>query len=160
MTISIDPRVQLDPADEDLLRAIGHDVYVSSGYAFFSTSKTGPVQVHRFLVGDEIPPDGVFHVDHINGDRLDNRRSNLRVVSPQVNQINRKHLNRNNTSGHRGVSRHPRKGAAKTWRASITVNGKHLHLGVFATLEEAVAVRRAAERVHFPEECPIPEVSA
>ena len=84
-------------------------------------------------------------IDHINGDRLDNRIENLRAVTANQNQHNRK-LNSNSTSGFKGVS------WCKTqnnWRASIKLEGKAIELGRFNTPEEADAVvRKAREELH------------
>lgn len=55
-------------------------------------------------------------VDHINGNCRDNRKENLRVVSPSVNLLNRKHLNRDNKSGYHGVCWHKED---KKWRTDI-----------------------------------------
>lgn len=120
----------------------------TNGYVYFSVWKDGkshPRTLHGLLTR---PPRG-SHTDHINGDKLDNRRGNLRVVTPSRNQVNRKRLNRNNTSGVRGVAR-----AFGKWRAQITVNRKNHHLGLFASKEEAIAARREAELEHYGEFCP------
>jgi hypothetical protein len=126
----------------------------SNGYVYFSVWKDGrsfPQTLHGLLMKT---PTGM-HTDHINGDKLDNRRSvNLRVVSPAINQINRRHVNRNNSTGIRGVSYCPRLSPSNPWRAQITVNRKNLHLGLFATREEAVTARKDSEREHYPEMCP------
>jgi hypothetical protein len=152
----IDSRVKLDPEDIERFRAIGHAVYVTNGYAWISTVDTGPVAVHQ-IVMDRVGKhgDGLV-IDHINGDRADNRKANLRVVPDLVNQINRHTLNRNNTSGHRGVAPFS-KSRTKPWRATISVDRRQVHLGLFATVEEAVAARRAAELEYFGELCPVPE---
>jgi hypothetical protein len=124
-----------------------------NGYVYYSTWEQGksiPRTLHGLLM--QAPPG--THVDHVNGDKLDNRRCNLRVVSPQRNQVNRKRLNRNNTSGVRGVSRRSHLSATRPWLAQITVNRKNVYLGVFATQEDAVAARRAAELEYFGELCP------
>jgi hypothetical protein len=120
----------------------------SNGYVYYSVWQDGrsqPYTLHAFLMD---APAG-SHIDHINGDKLDNRRANLRVTTPQINQLNRKALNRNNQSGVRGVGR-----LGSRWRAQITVNRKNHHLGMFATMEEAIAARRAAELEHYGELCP------
>lgn len=85
-----------------------------------------------------------LQIDHINGDRRDNRPSNLRLATNTENLQNRRGLSSNNTSGYRGVywSR-----AAKKWVASIRVNRKNHHLGCFIELEDAAAARKKAERV-------------
>ena len=84
-------------------------------------------------------------IDHINGDRLDNRIENLRAVTANQNQHNRK-LNSNSTSGFKGVSWCKRD---NKWKATIKLEGKRINLGRFNTIEEADAVVRAArEELH------------
>lgn len=84
-------------------------------------------------------------VDHINGDRSDNRISNLRLATNSENLCNRRKP-RNNTSGYKGVSWIKRYGA---WQATIRVKGKNKNLGLFATREGAAdAYRQAALRYH------------
>jgi hypothetical protein len=95
-----------------------------------------------------------MHVDHVNGDKLDNRRTNLRVVTNAQNQINRHALNRNNKTGLRGVNYTPHLSPSKPWRAQITANRKNVHLGLFATRDEALVARRQAERELYGEACP------
>lgn len=80
-------------------------------------------------------------IDHINHNREDNRIVNLRVVSNHTNMKN-KSLYTTNTSGHSGVEPH-----GKNWKARIGVNGTKILLGVFITFEEAVAARKAAEKL-------------
>jgi hypothetical protein len=72
-------------------------------------------------------------IDHINGDPLDNRWSNLREATQSQNNWNTR-LSRNNTSGYKGVSWH--KGERK-WDATIMAYGKSHFLGRFKTKEEA-----------------------
>lgn len=74
-------------------------------------------------------------IDHINGDRSDNRIVNLRAATPQQNQANRA-ISKNNSSGYKGVRRY-RYVVNKPWNASITVNRKPRSLGYFASPEEA-----------------------
>ena len=83
----------------------------------------------------------VDQIDHINGEVADNRIENLREVTNQENNKNRK-LPCNNTSGVMGVSWD--KGTAK-WCAQITVDGKNRHLGRFNRIDEAAAARAKAE---------------
>ena len=139
---------------DDSPRVSGLTLYLgTNGYVYFSTWSDGhsqPRTLHGFLMA---APSGM-HVDHINGDKLDNRRANLRVVTNQRNQVNRKRLNRNNNSGVRGVAYRPSLSPKKPWRAQIMVNHRGMHLGLFATKEEAVAARREAELRYFGELCP------
>jgi len=84
-------------------------------------------------------------IDHINGDKLDNRIENLRAATVGQNQHNRK-TNANNTSGYKGVSWNK---ARKKWITGIKLEGKRIHLGYFDNVEEAAeAVRKAREELH------------
>ena len=123
-----------------------------NGYVYFCqwiNGKSRPDTLHAFLVGT-VPG---MHIDHINGDKTDNRRANLRLVSPQLNQVNRKRVSIANTSGYRGVAR-TLASSRNPWRAQITVNRRGIHLGLFPTLEAAIGARRAAELTYYGEECP------
>jgi len=76
------------------------------------------IRLHRFLIlGMDDDQNKV--VDHINGDTLDNRRCNLRVLSKSMNVSHRANLNSNNKSGHRGVHWC---NTNKRWIASIQHN--------------------------------------
>lgn len=79
-------------------------------------------------------------VDHVNGDRADNRWTNLRDVTCAENHRNRA-IPANNTSGHMGVSFQD-----GTWRASIFCDGQYINLGRFANKADAIAARTDAER--------------
>ena len=82
-------------------------------------------------------PNGL--VDHINGDRLDNRIENLRIATYSQNSANAK-LHTRNTSGLKGASRVLKKGRwTGRWQASITFQNKQINLGYFDTAEEAHA---------------------
>lgn len=103
-------------------------------------------QLHRYLMGLGFynPHDDII-VDHINGDTLDNRKTNLRIIHRKHNAKNCA-LYSNNTSGYKGVSwlRHLNK-----WQADIQVNKQSIYLGVYDDLDEAVEVRKAAEIKYF-----------
>lgn len=104
-----------------------------NGYVVRSTydhGKRGTVYLHRFVMdAPQRTP-----IDHADGDKMNNRRRNLRVCSPAQNQMNRASV--------RGVAWHkPR----KKWRAYITVSRRQLHLGLFKTFEGALAAREKAE---------------
>ncbi|HWL72128.1 MAG TPA: HNH endonuclease signature motif containing protein [Geminicoccus sp.] len=102
------------------------------------------VEAHRvvaFRMKGRIPR--ALQCDHINGVPLDNRRENIRLVTPSQNLMNRAAGSRN-TSGVVGVNYNR---SYHRWNARIM--GKHL--GCFLTLEEAALVRRAAEVEIFGE---------
>lgn len=89
-------------------------------------------------------PDG--QVDHINGNRSDNRFCNLRIVSNAENAQNIGGPQRNNKSGYLGVSWHK---LSNKWQAQIAVNGCSRHLGLFEQKEDAyLAYLSAKTEVH------------
>ena len=84
-------------------------------------------------------------VDHINHVRNDNRIENLRLVTNKQNKRNYTRL-RNNTSGVTGVCWHK---SYEKWQVSIHDNhGKRVYLGRFSNFDEAVKVRREAEKLY------------
>lgn len=99
-------------------------------------------QAHRvvFALHHGRWPDG--DVDHINGDPSDNRPANLRDVPHAINMRNMR-LRRNNRSGHPGVRFDE---STNKWIADIRGEGKRHHLGVFDSIEPAIAARNAAEK--------------
>lgn len=118
------------------------------GYAVRRKGKQ-VVYLHREILGLEQGTSG--HVDHINGDKLDNRRSNLRHDSVSRNQINRRQQS-NNKSGHRGVYWSKDR---DLWVAQIKPKGQPTKfLGHFHELDKAVEARKAGELRYFGELCP------
>lgn len=89
-------------------------------------------------------PEG--QIDHINGDRADNRAYNLREVSNDVNNQNRKGPNKNNIAGVLGV--HFVKRCGK-YSSAIMKDRKRIHLGYFETVEGAYAAHVAKRRELF-----------
>lgn len=82
-------------------------------------------------------------IDHINGDRSDNRIANLRVVSAAVNQQNRRRAQSNNKTGMLGVHKYKNTGR---FISRIKTGKRQISLGVFDTAEEAHAVYLNAKR--------------
>lgn len=91
--------------------------------------------LHRLLLG--LPHGDKRLGDHINGDRLDNRRANLRIADYKLNAANQAVINDAGTSKYRGVCWAK---ACGKWKAYAHVDGKLCNLGFFATEEEAAAV--------------------
>ncbi len=84
-------------------------------------------------------PEGV--IDHINGDKGDNRLANLRCVSVQVNAQNRRRVAARSKTQVLGVSPF-----AGKFRAALSVDGQNRHLGTFPTLEQAQQAYIQAKR--------------
>ncbi len=102
------------------------------------------ILLHRFIMGankGEI-------IDHINGNGLDCTRGNLRFCNAAENARNHR-INKNNTSGYKGVYKSVRDNRKKIWIAKITVNRKEIFLGRFLSQEEAAhAYDIAAYKYH------------
>lgn len=113
----------------------------NKGYANGGNRKIGTVRMHRFIL--DAPKDK--QIDHINRNKLDNRKSNLRIVTNQQNQFNRG-LNKNNTSGYKGI--HFNK-TCKKWCCQITVNGKVVYSELFDNIESAIAKRKSLEDAYY-----------
>jgi hypothetical protein len=121
--------------------------YHYNGYAIRQTSRRLPIKrttvsMHREIMN---PPDDM-EIDHVNGNKLDNRRCNLRVCTSAENKYNRG-VYFNNTSGMKGVTFNKKE---KKYKVSIRIgNNKRLHLGYFIDLREAaLAYNKAAKKYH------------
>lgn len=105
----------------------------SKGYATRSSSTNG--KETRLMMHREILETGEFQVDHIDRNKLNNQKDNLRIATNSINQFN-KGKQKNNTSGTPGVFWDRSK---KIWRARIQIDGKRIELGRFKTVDEAAA---------------------
>ena len=103
-------------------------------------------RVHRLVYFMHYGVDPDCHIDHIDGDRTNNRPENLRPATDQQNAGNVLKMFRHNTSGYRGVSFNTR---SQKWHAQIKVFGKQTYLGRFDTPEEAAAAYAEAAEKHF-----------
>ena len=106
----------------------------SKGYPCRNTRK-GKILMHRLIVGAQ---KGEI-CDHINGNKLDNRRENLRIVTHSENNHNRNYGT--------GVIK---PAGRNRWNAHIWVQGEYRWLGSYETQEEAVAARSKAEATMNP----------
>lgn len=93
----------------------------------------------KFFHNYIIPNNNEMCCDHINGNRLDNRRCNLRSVTKQQNALNTK-MYKNNTSGHTGVYKRN-----NSWIAYINYKNEYINIGSFKTKEEAIEARQQKE---------------
>lgn len=99
--------------------------------------------MHHDIIGK--PPPGKV-TDHIDRIRVNNRRSNLRLVPYYINSHNSK-VSTRNKSGVKGVSWCR---TTERWRAYCCIKGKHVGLGNFATKEDAIAAREHYYQKAFP----------
>lgn len=134
-------RTLLDAKWFEMLHLLDWSLDASKGrlYAFRIVNVNGQrvrESMHRVIMdaqqGEEI--------DHINGDGLDNRESNLRFCTHQENGRNTKKY-RNSTSIYKGVSWHQSSGR---WQVQIKVDGRQNYLGIFPTQDAAALVYNEA----------------
>ena len=115
------------------------------GYVRFTSRKNGlhSKLLHRMIM--DCPED--MMIDHINHDKLNNSRNNLRICTTQQNNMNAS-KQKNNTSGIIGVNWHKK---SEKWRARIRFNKKEINLGLFDNLEDACKARKEGEIKYFGE---------
>ncbi len=151
-----DPSLALVPLTRGhfaTISAVDSEIVGRSSWAVSSSTRPGryayssrggkTVYLHR-LVASEMGIVDAETIDHINGNGIDCRRSNLRPASRSDNAKNRGR-NRNNASGALGVSPH-RNGK---WVARVGSNGKNHYLGSFHTVAEAAAAAIEGRRRLF-----------
>lgn len=147
--------------DEDFEKLSQFRWFTVHGYAMATDlEKKKNIQMHRIVLGIENVSWLELYTDHINRNRLDNRRMNLRTCKPFQNQGNRR-MQPNNTSGFIGVvydpSQYSRRGIRYEkvrnlpWKAHIKKFGKVVNVGRFKTKEEAARAYNEAAKKHFGE---------
>lgn len=109
-----------------------------------TTISNKKILLHRFIMN--VNQKNVI-VDHINGNPYDNRKCNLRICSQSNNSMNRK-LSIKNMSGFTGVQFNKK---SNKWYSKISVNGKHIFLGSYNNIEDAINARKNAEIKYFGE---------
>lgn len=121
---------RVDAEDYAQLAAMGRWSLSNKGYALHWTTLNGQrkaLYMHRIIMN--APPD--LQVDHINHNRLDNRRENLRFATRSENNASR-HILKSNTSGFTGVSRN-----GNRWECRIRYQKQRIYLGSFTNPLEA-----------------------
>jgi hypothetical protein len=119
---------------------------LNHGYVCTWTNGNKRIKLHKMLTN---PPEGML-VDHIDRNKLNNRDENLRICTKQQNLINRT-MSRSNTSGVVGVEWREK---YKIWTAQIGYCNERIYLGCSKDKEEAIRLRKEAERKYFGEFAP------
>lgn len=142
----------VDDEDEAAVLAAGPWHLTTGGYAAHTVSaprtdagRPSPriVRLHRLLLC--LADDDPRQVDHINRDRLDNRRANLRIVDKVANRQNRSSV-RGSSSRHRGVTWDKDR---KRWMAQVEMDGRSIKLGRFTDEDAAGEAAAAWRRQHM-----------
>jgi len=125
-----------------------HKWQTSNGYATRCVwdkiaRKNRTIYMHRIILSVPIG----LEADHINGDKLNNKRSNLRICAPRDNKRNQR-IRSDNTSGYKGVCWDK---ANDKWMSSITVEGKSVNLGRFKKRDDAARAYNQAAIKNFGE---------
>jgi hypothetical protein len=129
--------------DEDYEELSKRKWSCNNGYAKSYFSYENGIQTYLWMHREILNAPKDKQVDHINGDGLDNRKENLRLCTCVENIWNRG-LQKNNTSGYRGVYWHINK-----WQARIGVKGRRILLGRFDSPAEASkAYNEATQKYH------------
>jgi hypothetical protein len=115
----------------------------TEGYRYGCINGHGRLAAHRVIwaIVHNVWPE---FIDHINGNRSDNRLINLREVTKSQNAQNQK-CRSDNTSGMMGVNWSAQHGR---WRVRVQVNGRRVHVGMFDTVEKAKEAKIKAEKTH------------
>ena len=117
--------------------------FLNTGYVMRRIQKKGHktkyILMHRLILNT---PKGMI-TDHINRNRLDNRRENLRICTPSQNLCNT-NLRKDNTSGHRGVYWYK---PYSKWMVICTINSKSKFLGYFEDKSEAIRVYKENAKI-------------
>ncbi len=127
---------EVDKDDAELISNVSGRWSLVNGYA-----ECGKTKLHRLIVNAKHGEE----VDHRNGNKLDNRKSELRVCSHSGNMTNQPKYKGDFKSKYKGVSI----ANSETWRARITVNKVTILIGCFPTEQEAAyAYDVAAKKYH------------
>ncbi len=129
----------IDRSDLELVGKFKWHFDSSTGYARrreWDGGRNHTMSIHQIIMNW----DGVGEVDHINGDKLDNTRSNLRIITSQQNKWNTG-LFANSSSGVKGVYPRETKSGIR-YDVRLSMNDTAIHVGSFQSLEDAIEAHR------------------
>lgn len=140
----------IDNIDIDLLEYTWYKR--NNGYIYSSNYNGTNAYIHKIIAYKKYNQNKVI-IDHINRNKMDNRRCNLRIATLQQNNQNQ-NIPKNNKSGIIGVSKYYETKNGIKWRAYIKVNGKTIQLLQSYNFQDCVVARLKAEKEYFGEFAP------
>lgn len=147
--VIINGNIFIDAIDFEKIDSFDRYISVNSGGYPYFTYYEDEIFLNRLIVG--LPPtfteeDGRI-AEHIDGNRKNNRRNNLRICQKSLNPIN-VGLYSNNTTGHKGITWNKR---LCKYQVNIQKDKVNHYLGVYSNIDDAIMVRNEAERELFGE---------
>jgi hypothetical protein len=139
--------------DDSDFEWLSKDKWYCSNYGYAVRNKKIPRQGMIWMHREITQAPAGMEVDHINGDALDNQKSNLRICTGSQNKENTRRRT-NNQSGYKGVHWHKQPSGhdlSKGWRAVIKKNKNTIHLGYFDNPVEAALAYDEAAKKYFGE---------
>lgn len=133
-------KVIVDKKEWEKVKNLPWHIETGHGYVVRRNSNKNKFYLHREILGIT---ETKQIVDHINREKLDNRKNNLRITNKSVNALNSK-IACDNTSGTKGVSFVKRIGK---WRSYISKHGKQYNLGYYRNKYDAALARRVGEKL-------------
>jgi hypothetical protein len=145
----INDKVIIDTKNLDKILSYGRYVQVNKNKYAFMDINGKELFIHRLILNLPQDYDATIQLigEHINGNRLDCRESNLRICEKSKNAMNCC-IYKNNTSGCKGVTWMKR---LNKWQVVINYNKHSIYLGVYSDYDEAVKVRKEAEAKYYGE---------
>jgi len=130
---------------DDVDRISKHSWHIdTNGYAVRGQTDKITKRFINIFLHQEILNFPDSQIDHINRDKLDNRKSNLRLCTLSENKINQK-IYKSNSVGYKGVSK-----KNNNYQARLTVNGKRINLGRYPTAQQAGMAYKNALNQYYP----------
>lgn len=137
--------ILIDPEDYEKVKRYSWCIS-KTGYAV-ANIKGKVTKMHRYILNESKPE---IIIDHINRNKLDNRKENLRRCTYKQNSRNTS-VSKNNATGYLGISLT----AQGKFRARIMVDGKEIRLGNYDNIDEAIKARKQGEKIYFGEYAPV-----
>ncbi len=126
---------------DDIEKIKGHRCGITYGYAYIYLEHHHRVRLNRYILN---APSGKL-VDHINHDKLDNRKQNLRLCNDRENARNKR------PSGKSGVCGVYWDKSRNKWQSHIKINNRSIFLGRFEKKQDAIEARKKSELKYFGE---------